>query len=123
MQEFLLDLVWWDEGGTEGASLGCECEWQFTPRTGNESYVRAVGDDFGKLLVFKAPLKLMIFASSEDCPADPIRAEIDRYLKSYKHHVVGETYLVLDFVPKPKAWIAKIEQSGAAQPKLSGFEI
>ncbi len=124
MQEFLLDVVWWDKKeGIEGASLACECEWQYVRFTNSEAYAREVGADFGKLLVFKAPLKLMIFASSEDCPAGPILSEIERYLKSYKHHVAGEIYLVLDFVPVPKAWIARIEKSGAVRPSLSHFEI
>jgi len=123
MKEFLLDLVWWDKSRTEGATLACECEWQFTPRTSNETYIKAVGEDFGKLLVFKAPLKLMIFASSDACPPGPIVKEINRYLKSYKHHVTGETYLAVDFVRSPKAWIARVDQDGAIQPKLSAFEI
>jgi hypothetical protein len=125
MQEFLLDLVWWDKDGVEGASLACECEWQYAPFTDSEAYANAVGADFGKLLVFKAPLKLMIFASSLESPhiEELVVTEINRYLDSYKHHVVGETYLVLDFAPKPKAWIAKIDQNGATHPELSAFEI
>jgi hypothetical protein len=124
MQEFLLDLVWWNKEGVEGASLACECEWQYAPMTGSQSYATNVGSDFGKLLVFKAPLKLMIFASSKQSPEIEalVVTEINRNLDSYKHHVVGETYLVLDFAPQPKAWIAKIDQNGASHPQLAEFK-
>jgi hypothetical protein len=113
MREFLLDVVWWDEGKTEGASLACECEW---------NKLEAIREDFGKLLVIKAPLKLMIFASTKGCPPDQVRFKLEEYLKSYKHHIKGETYLVLDLIQKPKAWIARIEQDGVANPDLSDFK-
>jgi hypothetical protein len=114
MREFLLDVVWWDEGKFEGASLACECEWHRSPE--------AIREDFGKLLVIKAPLKLMIFASSNGRQSDLVRSKLEEYLKSYKHHVQGETYLVLDLVPEPRAWIARIERNGIANPDLTDFK-
>jgi len=125
MKEFLLDLVWWDDDGIDGALLACECEWQYARFSNGEAYPQAVGEDFGKLLVFKAPLKLMIFATPQDSPeigACVIR-EIERYLRKYRHHVEGEVYLILDFAPAPKAWIAIVEQHGASQPVLRSLLI
>ena len=51
--EFLLDLVIWDRQDGEGASLALESEWS--------QNIEEVATDFRKLLVIKAPLKLMIF--------------------------------------------------------------
>jgi hypothetical protein len=124
MTEFLLDLVWWDKDEIEGASLACECEWYFSRNGKVGQYAKRVGEDFAKLLVFKAPLKLMIFATPKQSPKVEyaVIKEINRYLKRYKHHLAGETYLVLDFAPVPKAWIARIEKNGAVHPSLSNFE-
>jgi hypothetical protein len=55
--EFLLDIVVWDRSDGEGVTLAVESEWI--------QNVEAVAEDFWKLLVMKAPLKLMIFASPE----------------------------------------------------------
>ena len=114
MQEFLLDLVWWDKDLTEGASLVCECEWFYDRFSNEQRYAENVGTDFGKLLVFKAPLKLMIFASVDGAPdmQQLVLNEIDRYLRGYKHHLAGETYVILDFAPKLAAWSASVEKSG-----------
>jgi len=125
MKEFMLDLLWWTNDGSDGALLACECEWFFAGRSNEDSYFNEVGEDFSKLLVFKAPLKLMIFATPPEIPAIEFSVikEINRYLYAYKHHVAGETYLVLDFARVPKAWISKIEQDGASQPTLRQLPI
>jgi hypothetical protein len=58
MREFLLDFVWWDDKAGCGA-LGCESEF------GNRWYPQGnallIGEDFDKLLSFKAPTKLIVF--------------------------------------------------------------
>ena len=113
MREFLLDVVWWDN---DAASFACECEWQFARFSNSEQYAIAVGEDFEKLLVFKAPLKLMIFASSDSEIQQNILEEIKRYYSGYQHHVDGEVYLILDFAPTPKVWIARVDRNGPSAP-------
>lgn len=114
VSEFLVDLVWWDRQGGEGAVLALECEWYYE-RYGNPAkYVQEVGVDFEKLLVFKAPLKIMIFSSfksSTDISA-AVLVEIEKYLKRYKHHIPGERYLILDFAPRVRAWSTGIACAG-----------
>ena len=113
--EFVLDLVWWDRDSGEGAALALECEWFYERISrGEAQYAEFVSNDFWKLLVFKSPLKLLIFASVDDYPTmqATVLAKLRECLRLYKHHVAGETYLFLDFAPVVRAWITKITQSG-----------
>ena len=90
-----------------------------------ENYPLHAGEDFEKLLVFKAPLKLMIFATPKDDPwvEEPVIETINGYLLGYKHHVLGEKYLVLDFASKPKCWIVEVSGNGASCPQLEELQI
>lgn len=116
IQEFLLDLVWWDRAAGEGAALAVECEWFYGKFPSEEAYAQRVVEDFEKLLVFKSPLKLMIFASVSGYPTmrTSVLTKIKQYLRQYKHHLAGEVYLFLDFSEWPTtcAWIARIDQPG-----------
>lgn len=124
-REFLLDVVWWNKEDSEGASLACECEWYWSRSRKVEDYHIHVGEDFEKLLVFKAPLKLMIFATPKNAPwvEEPVIEKINGYLLGYKHHVLGEKYLVLDFAPKPKCWMVEVSGNGASRPQLKELQI
>jgi hypothetical protein len=51
---FLLDLIWWKNAELNDIALAVESEW------GSNN---AVWHDFGKLLVIKAPIKLMIYGT------------------------------------------------------------
>ncbi len=104
--EFLLDVVAWDrdEDG-ESLSLAVECEWLQT--------VKEIENDFWKLLVVKAPVKLMIFA----CPKRGSKFNqhtswetIKSCMKRYKGHIEGEKYVFIDFAPQPirAAWWIEI---------------
>jgi len=114
-REFLLDFVWWDSREGQGAALAAECEWRFPPRVSPNDYKLLVAEDFDKLLVFKSPVKLMIFGSEPEHKdmQDSILDELRGYLRRYKDHIAGETYLFLDFAPKRGTWITRIDTSGA----------
>ena len=114
MREFLLDFVWWDDDTGVGI-LGCESEF------GNKRYKAGnpllVGEDFDKLLSFKARIKLMVFDSytgkgKESELRREILAELDRYISSYGYHLKGEIYVAIDMSDRPKAWTCLITSEG-----------
>ena len=83
--QFLLDLVWWKNADDMDIVLAVESEW------GSKDHV---AHDFGKLLVVKAPLKLMVFEKQKEDMVEIIK---ERYMQRYAHHVEGEYYLFLEF--------------------------
>lgn len=87
--EFMLDLIWWRDKGSNDIDLAAECDW------GNK---KAVEYDFGKLLSIKAPLKLMVYGpSTHEKRGLPIREGIEQhYLKKFSQHVAGERYLLVE---------------------------
>ena len=111
MSEFMLDLVWWQDGPGGSAILACEMEWGNT-RDPRRNPGR-VAEDFDKLLSFKAPFKLMIFDSynKKEIQSEVIQ-ELNRYLQEYGDHRIGEQYLVVDMSPLNTAWLCDINQSG-----------
>jgi hypothetical protein len=110
-REFMLDLVWWQEGIGGSAILGCEIEW------GNSRDIcrnpARVAEDFDKLLSFKAPLKLMIFDSYSNIQTQSaVLAELNRYFREYGDHRAGEQYLIMDMSPLKNDWYCKIMSDG-----------
>ena len=86
-QEFLYDVVWINASGR--MELAVECEVSFS--------VADVLYDFRKLLHAKAPLKLMLFSDSSQLQRENIVGKIEEELKSFKGHVPGEEYIVVQF--------------------------
>jgi len=82
--EWLLDVVWYNRI-TCSVSLAVESEW------GNEGDVL---DDFSKLLVVKAPLKVMIYFAYKGSFVERFEKE---YLSAFDHHVKCEQYLLIQF--------------------------
>jgi hypothetical protein len=133
--EFLLDVVWWcrrgDQPNTEFMALAAEIEWASfwwgSPGESLANHVRdRVGEDFGKLTVVKCPLKLMVFCTDKSGPDkthDPMQQvvleEIDRYLRSYAHHLSGETYVLLDVASDGhrRAWIRRVDETGISSAR------
>jgi hypothetical protein len=110
--EFLLDFVWWKRYGTsEGALLACESE--FGNPFDRSKDVEAIDTDFWKLLVFKAPVKMMVFdvISGGDRERE-ILSKLTASMRSYIAHVEGELYLFVDTSPASKVWSARIPRSG-----------
>ncbi len=110
--EFLLDVVVWDRSSGEGVTLAVECEW-----TQN---ISAIEEDFWKLLVVKAPIKLMIFACNNNptrFTQDAVREKLSKCLLLYRDHAEGERYIFMDYAPPPgrKAWWIEIPASGKLQ--------
>lgn len=111
MSEFLLDLVWWQDGAGGSAVLACEMEWGNTrDRRRNPG---RVAEDFDKLLSFKAPFKLMLFDSygKAEMQSEVIR-ELDRYLREFGDHRLGEQYLVIDMSRLKTVWTCHIARDG-----------
>lgn len=108
-QEFLLDVVAWDRSEGEGITLAVESEWSQS--------LADVEYDFWKLLVVKAPVKLMLFACNKNPRTFSQEAVWDRLagcLKLYRHHVCGERYVFMDYAPSPgrRAWWIEIPETG-----------
>jgi hypothetical protein len=110
--EFLLDFVWWKKFGTsEGALLACESE--FGNLRARSRDVVEIDTDFWKLLVFKAPVKMMVFdvISGGDRERE-ILSKLTASMRSYIAHVEGELYLFVDTSPASKVWSVRIPRSG-----------
>jgi hypothetical protein len=110
--EFLLDFVWWKKFGTsEGALLACESE--FGNEWARSKDVEAIGSDFWKLLVFKAPVKMMVFdVISGGGRERKILDLLTDFMRTYIAHVEGELYLFVDTSPAFKIWYVSIPRSG-----------
>ena len=107
--EFLLDLVIWDRQDGVGVSLAVESEWLQS--------IEEVATDFRKLLVVKAPLKLMIFA----CNSKPLKFsqkavwdKLCECLLLFRDHIQGETYVFMDYALPPgrAAWWIEVTENG-----------
>jgi hypothetical protein len=128
--EFLLDLVWWCRIGepaeVEFMALAAEIEWASfwwgSPGESLAGHIRdRVGEDFGKLTVVNAPIKLMMFCTDKSGPDrthGPMQKivldEIDRYLRPYAHHIPGETYVLIDVASDGNrcAWVRTVDDQG-----------
>ena len=110
--EFLLDFVWWKRFGTsEGALLACESE--FGNPFDHSKDVKAIDSDFWKLLVFKAPVKMMVFdVISGGDREQKILSKLTASMRSYIAHVEGELYLFVDTSPSSKVLYVRIPRSG-----------
>jgi hypothetical protein len=83
LHEWLLDIVWYSLE-TGGIQLAVESE------LGREEDVLF---DFGKLMVVKAPLKLLLV----ECGKQRLIRRVEQYLQGFDHHIAGEAYLLVDF--------------------------
>jgi hypothetical protein len=86
---FLLDVVWWKNTELMDIALAVESE------LGKN---KEVWHDFGKLMVVKAPQKLMIYETSHHEKESTImRDSIRGYMRKFTHHIYGEQYVLLEF--------------------------
>jgi hypothetical protein len=116
VSEFMLDFVAWNRSNGEGIALAAESEWGGVGRTA-ESYPIEVAADFWKLLAVKAPIKLMIFASSAGLfPQEAILEKLKEAFELYHHHISGEQYVFIDFAPGDarKAFHVKVPETDGA---------
>jgi hypothetical protein len=89
-KQFLLDLLWWKNKDVMDIVLAVESEW---------GKREDVWFDFGKLMVVKSPLKLMVF---EKQAKETVRTIEEGYMRKYDQHIEGEYYLLLEFDTKNK---------------------
>jgi hypothetical protein len=126
-QEFLVDIVWWKiENGRESMALAAESEWgnpwirgKYLP----SHQALEVGRDFGKLLVLKSPIKLMIFASDEDETRKAIFKEIARYFDQYEDHIAGERYVFIDLAQFSRRTAFIFEVTDRDRPLLENLTL
>jgi hypothetical protein len=98
--EWLLDLLWCNRT-TGSVSLAVESEW------GGEEDVLY---DFSKLLVMKAPLKLMVYFAYKGSFVARFEKE---YLSAFDHHVKGEQYLLVEFQGlKDRSYLYEVPNDG-----------
>jgi hypothetical protein len=84
-KEYLFDSSWWS--GSE-LVLAAESEW---------GEWRDVAYDFPKLLVAKAPLKILITdAGSHGSSRERFKSKLEQMLQIYPRHFTGERYLWID---------------------------
>ena len=91
--QWLFDFIWYQVTGDthqlRNIVLAVEMEWD--PKPGSIRY------DFEKLLVSKAPLKLMIY---EDCRRG-VLDELKRSLLTYTQPTDAELYILAEFIAGP----------------------
>jgi hypothetical protein len=107
--EFLLDVVVWDRSDGEGLRLAVESEWS--------QNLDEVTEDFWKLLVVKAPVKLMIFACNNrprKFSQEKVWEKLSECLLRYRDHTKHERYIFMDYARPPgrKAWWIEIPADG-----------
>lgn len=107
--EFMLDVVVWDRSDREGVALAVESEWS--------QNVKEVAEDFWKLLVVKAPVKLMIFACTNrprKFSQEAVWSELSDCINRYRDHMKDELYVFMDYAPAPgrRAWWIEIPANG-----------
>jgi hypothetical protein len=104
--EFMLDVLWCTgDSPSEGVSLACESEWEET--------VEQVSRDFQKLLITKAPQKLLIYTDREPT-GGRVRDRIKKDMEQYPYHVEEEEYIFLglDWQGKADAHRYTVKSSG-----------
>ena len=67
--------------------LAVESEW------GN---LRAIEDDFDKLMSIKARRKLLLFSTKNHTGADTIVDRIESNMRAFPYHLIGEEYMLLE---------------------------
>jgi hypothetical protein len=110
-REWLFDLIWFrnsPEGSLEELELALESEWCRDP--GEIFY------DFEKLLVARAPIKVMIFQDNGD-NLGSLWEKFDQSLRTYQQHGEHEIYLLAAFREEKHAFEF---QQGTIQELLAG---
>jgi hypothetical protein len=107
--QFLLDFIWWKNREDNDIVLAVESEW------GND---RKVCEDFGKLLVIKAPLKLLVFGTKSQPHGTEVMHKLKRdYLAKFAGYLFGEKYVFLDFcVPEGVTRAYTFSPNGPGKP-------
>lgn len=59
---------------------------------------KRIEQDFEKLLAVKSPFKLMVYSSAKERYTNSVIVEsLGLNLKNYGHHLLGETYIFMDY--------------------------
>src|SRR5579884_903699 len=97
-KEFMLEVVWWsDVPRDQRAVLGVESDWGSPMDKNPENRASQVMEKFEKLLLFKAPIKLILFSASNPEVRGAIHSGIQKLLINISQHVRGEQYLFMEF--------------------------
>ena len=90
--EWMCDVVWWDTYPNQllrSIPLAAECEW------GNEA---AIWDDFQKLLIIRASVRVMIFRAKSRCEASKLQEELECQIRCFVSSQEGDRYLFASYV-------------------------
>ena len=89
--EWMYDVVWIDlvEGRIRAIPLVAECEWGWRPE---------VSDDFQKLLISRAEVRVMIFCANSREAASSLVEELKQQIEYFRPRRVGDTYLLSSHV-------------------------
>ena len=95
--EWLYDLVWLDYKNDELINAYLLLE--------SECWPKEINDDFEKLLLGKAELKVMIFYAKD---IKTFKEQVDKMkekIKNFKHSISGEKYLFSAYVNETKSFL------------------
>ena len=90
--EWMCDVIWWDSGKDKllrRIPLAAECEW------GKE---QDVWDDFQKLLITRAAVRVMIFSDNSRPEASKLVEELKRQIQYFRSSQKGDRYLFASYV-------------------------
>ncbi len=93
--EWMCDVVWWDSdenGLLSRIPLAAECEWAKKEQD--------VWDDFQKLLIIRADVRVMIFDAKSRNDASSLVKDLKKQIKCFKSSQEGDTYLFASYVEK-----------------------
>ena len=93
--EWMCDVVWWHSGKDEllhRIPLVAECEW---PKKEQD-----VWDDFQKLLIIRAAVRVMIFSANSRSEASELVKELKKQIQYFDSSQEGDTYLFASYVEK-----------------------
>ena len=91
--EWMCDVVWWHSGKDEllhRIPLVAECEW---PKKEQD-----VWDDFQKLLIIRADVRVMIFSANSRPEASKLVEELKQQIECFDSSQEGDTYLFASYV-------------------------
>ena len=91
--EWMCDVVWWNSGKDEllrSIPLVAECEW---PKKEQD-----VWDDFQKLLIIRADVRVMIFSDNSPPADSSLVKELKKQIEYFDSSQEGDTYLFASYV-------------------------
>lgn len=110
-KEWVYDLTWYepdDSDRLKSIPLVAECEW---------SYLGEIIDDFLKILVARATVRVMVFdGKHSDDRARGVVNKLCRLIKAFEGGQKGDTYLLVGYEEDDKGWRFRYFKVVAQEP-------